>query len=220
MTPTDLLRHLEAEGFEVSLNLKLTADEKPSDETRALIRDNRDALLEHLACELCGCSNVPVVKHLENAANYTHGYNFQNSGTLQLYGDLLLNLMVWAAQHQELRLEHPGAVVLNARAEHIREAVEAHPWGVVYDCERRVLVSWGDVPTYALMGKRDLETGELLIPEAVAARPAKRNSPAYSPHSHLSVNTTPSASTPSQPATGAAAGTLLRPVSDSTPWCA
>ncbi len=195
MTPTDLLRHLEAEGFEVSLNLKLTADEKPSDETRALIRDNRDALLEHLARErypvpeaqngptplLDKGRDKPVDKGSYRRANETTSggsevvhqadnlANFQRAGTLHLYGDLLLNLMVWAAQHQELRLEHPGAVVLNARPEHIRDAVELHPWGVVYDCDRRVLVSWGDVPTYAFRGKRDLETGELLIPEAVAA---------------------------------------------------
>lgn len=49
MTPTDLLKTLEAEGVGVSLNLKLEADTKPSDDTRALIRDNRDALITLLA---------------------------------------------------------------------------------------------------------------------------------------------------------------------------
>lgn len=110
-----------------------------------------------------GCSNVTAPLHLEIAAN------FQNSGTLHLYGDLLLNLMGWAAQHQELCLEHPGAAVLNARPEHIRDAVKTHPWGVVYDIDRRVLVTWGNVPTSALRGKHDLETDELLLPEQVAA---------------------------------------------------
>jgi hypothetical protein len=49
MTPPDLLKHLEAEGVGVSLNLKLEADEKPSDETVKLIRDLRDDLITLLA---------------------------------------------------------------------------------------------------------------------------------------------------------------------------
>ena len=49
MNPTDLLNRLEAEGVGASLNLKVSADAKPSDETRALIRDNRDDLITLLA---------------------------------------------------------------------------------------------------------------------------------------------------------------------------
>lgn len=42
MTPADLLARLEAEGVDVSLNLKVTADSKPSDETLELLRCHRD----------------------------------------------------------------------------------------------------------------------------------------------------------------------------------
>jgi hypothetical protein len=82
---------------------------------------------------------------------------------------LLHNLMLWVAQYHELRLEHPNGVILNAQPEHVIEASEAYPWGVVYDSERYLLLSWGDVPKVTLLGLRDLETGELLIPEPVAA---------------------------------------------------
>ena len=169
MTPTDLLDRLGAEGVGVSLNLKLEADEKPSDETLDLIRENRDALLEHLAVEVYGLRNGTHESHLQDGANYQRASNFQRVGSLHLYGDLLHSLMVWIAQHQELRLERPGATVRNARPEHIRDAVKLYPWGVVYDSERRVLVTWGDVPRVTLLGLRDLETDELLIPKAVAA---------------------------------------------------
>lgn len=49
MTPPELLKRLEAEGVVVSLNLKLDADEKPSDETLALIQENRADLITLLA---------------------------------------------------------------------------------------------------------------------------------------------------------------------------
>ncbi len=49
MSPADLLKTLEAEGVGVSLNLKLEADTKPSDDTRALIREHRDDLITLLA---------------------------------------------------------------------------------------------------------------------------------------------------------------------------
>jgi hypothetical protein len=92
-----------------------------------------------------------------------------DNGPYRLPPILLHNLMLWVAKYHELRLEHPGGVILNARPEHIRDAVKAHPWSVVYDPERYLLMSWGDVPHFALVGKRDLETGELLIAEQVAA---------------------------------------------------
>lgn len=151
MTPADLLARLEAEGVGVSLNLKFEADEKPSDDTRALIREHRDALLEHLARE-----RVDTL-------------NRSQSPGLTLYGDLLHSLMVWTARYHELRLERPGAVVLNARPEHIRDAAQAHPWGVVYNRERYQLLHWGDVPGYALQDLRDLEADEPLASEQVAA---------------------------------------------------
>ena len=49
MNPTDLLERLEAEGIGAAVNLKVTADRKPSDETRALIREHRDDLVTLLA---------------------------------------------------------------------------------------------------------------------------------------------------------------------------
>lgn len=155
MQPSAVVETLAAEG--ISLELSVRAKGELTDEHRALIRENRDALLEHLARGAYGRSNGTRVSH------------FQRAGSLHLHGDLLLNLMVWAAQHQELRLERPGGVVLNARPEHIRDALERYPWGVVYDSDRRVLVTWGDVPRVTLLGLRDLETDEALIPEAVAA---------------------------------------------------
>ncbi len=82
---------------------------------------------------------------------------------------LLHNLMLWVAKYHELRLEHPNGVILNAQPHHVIEASAAYPWGVVYDPERYLLMSWGDVPKVTLLGLRDLETGELLIAEAVAA---------------------------------------------------
>lgn len=82
---------------------------------------------------------------------------------------LLQNLMVWTSGHHELRVTYPGGVILNAQPHHVRDAVERHPWGVVYDSERYLLMSWGDVPTYEVQSLRDLERDELLAPETVAA---------------------------------------------------
>ncbi len=124
MTPTDLLARLEAEGIGVSLSLKVSADTKPSDDARALIRENQDILLEHLA------------RHR--------------------YGDLLQPILVWVARCYELRLEHPGGVILNAKPEHITGALTCYPWGVLYTAERHVLLRWGDVPRRALTDKIEL----------------------------------------------------------------
>jgi hypothetical protein len=134
LTPTDLLKTLEAEGVGVSLNLKLEADTKPSDDTRALIRDNRDNLLEHLAR-----TRYPV------------------AGGLHLYGDLLHSLMVWVARYYELRLEHPGGINLDAKPDHVTGALTRYPWGVVYTAECHVLLAWGDVPRHALTDKTELQ---------------------------------------------------------------
>lgn len=82
---------------------------------------------------------------------------------------LLKNLMAWVAKFHELRIQHPNGITINATPEHVRDAAKLHPWGVVYDPERYLLMSWGDAPIWALMDKRGLETGKLLIPEAVAA---------------------------------------------------
>ncbi len=141
MTPTDLLKSLEAEGVGVSLNLKLEADTKPSDDTRALIRDNRDALLEHLITQ----------------AKRTRVSDFPRVGSLHLYGDLLHSLMVWVARFYELRLEHPGGIKLDAKPDHVTGALTRYPWGVVYTAECHVLLSWGDVPRHALTDKTELQ---------------------------------------------------------------
>lgn len=82
---------------------------------------------------------------------------------------LLKNLMAWVAKFHELRIQHPNGITINATPEHVRDAAKLHPWGVVYDSKRYLLMSWGDAPTWALMDKRDLETDEVLTPEAVTA---------------------------------------------------
>ena len=151
MNPAELLKHLEAEGVGVMLALDLEADAEPKGETLDLIRENRDALLEHLARELVGTPNALA------------------SVGLTLHGDLLHSLMVWTGQYSELRLEHPGGVILNAKPEHVGDALNAHPWSVVYDQTKAVLVTWGNVPRYALMDKRDLKTETWLEPQEVAA---------------------------------------------------
>ncbi len=142
MTADDLLKTLEAEGVGVSLNLKVSADAKPSDDTRALIRNNRDALLEHLAR-----TRYPV------------------AGGLHLYGDLLHSLMVWVARYYEFRLEHPGGINLDAKPDHVTGALTRYPWGVVYTAERYVLLAWGDVPRHTLTDKTELQaTAQTPVP--------------------------------------------------------
>lgn len=184
MTPAELLIRLKAESVGVSLSLDLEADTKPSDKVLDLIREHRDALLEHLACELTNTTRGAVIDdgpnvrgeaHLEAGANYAHERSFWSTrslprgASLELHGDLLHNLMVWAGQYSELRLERPGGMVLNAKPEHLTDALSLYPWGVVYDQTKAVLVTWGDVPRYALQGKRDLKSGALLVSEQVAA---------------------------------------------------
>ncbi len=88
---------------------------------------------------------------------------------LHLYGDLLHSLMVWVALYYELRLEHPGGINLDAKPDHVNAALTRYPWGVVYTAECHVLLAWGDVPTSALLEKRDLLTDEPLVPETRAA---------------------------------------------------
>lgn len=104
-----------------------------------------------------------VVEDGDNLANY------QRAGSLHLPPILLHNLMAWVAKFHELRISHPNGTTINATPEHVRDAVKLHPWGVVCDPERCLLLSWGDVPTVTLLGLRDLETGELPIPVQVAA---------------------------------------------------
>ncbi len=159
MNTLDLLSRLEAEGVSVSLNLKLDADIKPSDETLNLIEQNRYGLFAYLR-DNDNLSPLLNKGSPEKAADKVHYH---------LPPVLLLNLLAWVAKYHELRLEHPNGVILNAQPHHVIEASEAYPWGVVYDPERYLLMSWGDVPSYALVGKRNLETGELLIAEQVAA---------------------------------------------------
>jgi hypothetical protein len=159
MNAIDLLTQLEAEGVSVSLNLKVDADVKPSDETWNLITENRYALLAHLRD-----SDQPLPLF-----NKGSGEKPTDNPCYRLPPTLLHNLMLWVAKYHELRLEHPNGVILNAQPHHVIEASAAYPWGVVYDPERYLLMSWGDVPRVTLLGLRDLETSELLIPERVAA---------------------------------------------------
>ena len=163
MNPADLLTRLEVEGVSVSLNLKVSADEKPSDETRTLIRDNRDALLEYLAGELV---NVRSEAHLPDTPDATHGSNFQHAGSLPtsekigvtLYGDLLHSLMVWVHRYHELNLEHPCGIVPDARPEHAAHHLQTSAWCVLYDETKTILATAGNVPRHALGEKPELQT--------------------------------------------------------------
>jgi hypothetical protein len=62
-----------------------------------------------------------------------------------------------------------GKVYVMAKPHHLDEAVSLYPWGVVFDSKDRLITTWGDVPTSALLDKRDLLTDEPLVPETRAA---------------------------------------------------
>lgn len=148
MEASEIVEVLAAAG--VGLELSVRAKGELDDQHRALIREHRDALLEHLAAQ--------------------HGDPGKIRGSsVQLHGELFHNLMVWAGQWSELRLERPGETTLSARPEYIAEAPERFRWGLVYDQTGAVLVSWGPVPRAAFIGKRDLLTGAVLLPEEMAA---------------------------------------------------
>lgn len=143
MNVANLLTRLEAEGVNVSLNLKLKADIKPSDETLNLIRENRILLLTHLS----------KARALQSLA--------------------LTDLLEWIRADYGLCIKHPGGFdpisssIYNARPEQIMGAVALYPWGIVHDTESYLLMSWGDVPSVQFAGLRDLETGGLVLqPEA------------------------------------------------------
>lgn len=90
----------------------------------------------------------------------------------ELPADLMQSLTTWRERFQQLRVEHPNGISIvfsKAPLDGVPGTVERYPWGVIYEPGRRLLMSWGDVPARALIDKRDLETGELLTPEAVAA---------------------------------------------------
>ena len=142
MNATDLLDRLEAEGVSVSLNLKVSADARPSDETRALIRDNRDALREYLAGEFAG-----TVKRLQSPG-------------LTLYGDLLHSLMVWVHRYHELSVEHPGGVIPDASPEQAAHHLQTSGWAVLYDETKTILATAGNVPARILKDKTELHTTE------------------------------------------------------------
>lgn len=91
---------------------------------------------------------------------------------LYLPSTMLESLMTWTEMYHELRITHPAGLTLNAKPEHVRDALKLHPWGVVHftdDAGRWLLLSWGNVPASALMGLHDLDTGALLASEQVAA---------------------------------------------------
>ena len=62
-----------------------------------------------------------------------------------------------------------GKAYVMAKPHHIDEAVSLYPWGVVYDSKDRLIATWGDVPSSALLGKVDLLASEPLVREAEAA---------------------------------------------------
>jgi hypothetical protein len=101
--------------------------------------------------------------------NKGSGEKPSDNGLYRLPLILMHSLLLWVAKYHELRISHPNGVILNAQPKHVIQASEAYPWGIVYDPERYLLMSWGDVPKVTLLGLRDLETGELLIAEQVAA---------------------------------------------------
>ena len=149
MTAAEVLARLKVDGVGVTLALDLEATAEPTPEALQLIRDNRDALLTYLAGELIGS-------------------NFQHAGTLPtsentgvtLYGDLLLNLMVWVHRYHELRLEHPGGVILGARPEHAAHHLRHSTWCVLSDETKTMLATAGNVPRHALIEKTELQTTE------------------------------------------------------------
>ncbi len=144
MNTADLLNRLEGEGVSVSLNLKLEADAQPSAETLNLIKENRDDLLKTLA--------------------FRQG--------LHIPAPMLESLLTWTRMYHELSIQHPDGLTLDATPEHVRDALAQHTWGVVYITDeggRWLILSWGAVPTHALMELNDLETEKPIIADQVAA---------------------------------------------------
>ena len=86
-----------------------------------------------------------------------------------LHGPILLNLLRWLDKFNELTLEYPEGVTRDVTPEVALELINTQPWVALYDSEDYVLLTNGSVPLSALQGKYNLDTGELLIPEAVAA---------------------------------------------------
>ena len=142
MSPTEVLARLKADGVGVVLALDLEATAEPTPETLQLIRDNRDALLEYLAGELVGTPN-----------------GLESTG-LTLYGDLLHSLMVWVHRYHELRLEHPGGVILGARPEPAAHRLTASTWAVLYDETNTVLATARTVPARVIKDKAELQPTE------------------------------------------------------------
>lgn len=136
MNPHDLLKQLDRDGAQLELSLRGSS---LTPEHKALIRDNRDALLEYLARECVGTPN----------ASESHG--------LILYGDLLHSLMVWVSRYHELRLEYPGDTIPNATPEQAAQHLTASAWAVLYDETKTILATAGNVPRDALTGKNELQ---------------------------------------------------------------
>ncbi len=65
--------------------------------------------------------------------------------------------MVWLAKYHELRLEHPGGVVLLAKPEHAAHHLTASAWAVLFDETKTILATAGNVPRYALAEKKELQ---------------------------------------------------------------
>ena len=138
----DLIDRLELDG--VTLALQLRAAGNLTDEHRSLITEHRDDLITALAMKQ----------------------------GLYLPSTMLSSLMTWTTMYHELRITHPAGLTINAKPEHVRDALKLYPWGVVHftdDGGRWLLLSWGSVPTHALRELKDLDTGTVLVSEQVAA---------------------------------------------------
>jgi hypothetical protein len=132
MTAAEVLKQLEAQGVQASLNLKLKAEAKPSDETLSLITANREALITHLA----------------------------KQRGLILYGDLLASLMVWTSQHHTMNCafyKDREGVAFNATADFIADKLQSSAWAVVSDKQGVTLATVGNVPAHVFQGKTFLE---------------------------------------------------------------
>ena len=141
MSLSDLLAKLEQEGAGLELSLR---GGNLTDEHRTFITEHRDDLITALALKR----------------------------GLYLPAKMLESLLTWTEMYHELRITHPDGLTINAKPEHVRDALKLHAWGVVHFSDkdgRWLVLSWGNVPTHALMELHDLDTGALLIADQVAA---------------------------------------------------
>jgi hypothetical protein len=149
-------------GEDYSVNSVKPVLEEPADETSRASEDEGRSFTTVAATPSLGKGVPESVTREVNQPSHN-----QRASNVYLPAVLLENLMAWVVKYHELRVEHPNGLILNAQPHHVRDVHEKHDWGVVYNPERHLLLSWGDVPEDALVGLHNLDTGELLIPETV-----------------------------------------------------